>query len=197
MRFALLITWLLISTTAYGKTILVIGDSISAGYGVELEDGWVNLLRQRLQERGDYQVINASISGNTSTMGVGRTPSLLEKHQPDVVIIELGGNDGLQGHPLKVLERNLSEMTRLSQEAGADVLLVGIQIPPNYGRRYTDEFFATFPRVAKQFGVALVPFILDKVATVDELMQNDGVHPTPEAQPILLDNLWPHLEPLL
>lgn len=178
-------------------TVLVIGDSISAGYNVELEDGWVNLLRQRLQEQGDYRVINASISGNTSTMGVGRTPSLLKKHQPDIVIIELGGNDGLQGHPVKVMRNNLGTMVDLSQKADAKVLLVGIQIPPNYGKRYTDEFFATFPDIAEQYDVPLVPFILDKVATVDELMQNDGVHPTADAQPILLDNIWPYLEPLL
>lgn len=197
MRFALLIGLLLVSTGAFSKTILVIGDSISAGYGVELEDGWVNLLRDRVQSQGDHEVINASISGNTTTMGVGRTPTLLKKHQPDVVIIELGGNDGLQGHPLKVLERNLSEMTRIAKDAGAQVLLVGIQIPPNYGSRYTQEFFATFPRVAKQFDVPLVPFILDQVATVEELMQDDGVHPTTGAQPQLLENVWPHLAPLL
>lgn len=197
MRVALFFVVLLFSAAAFSKTILVIGDSISAGYGVELEDGWVNLLRERLQEQGDHDVINASISGNTTTMGIGRTPALLEKHQPDVVIIELGGNDGLQGHPLKVLERNLSEMTRLSKEAGAQVLLVGIQIPPNYGGRYTREFFATYPRIAEQFDVPLVPFILDKVATEENLMQNDGVHPTSEAQPLLLENVWPHLKPLL
>lgn len=197
MRFILLTGLLLLSTGAFSKTILVIGDSISAGYGVELEDGWVNLLRERVQEQGDHEVINASISGNTTTMGVGRTPPLLKKYQPDIVIIELGGNDGLQGHPLKVLERNLGEMTRMSREAGAQVLLVGIQIPPNYGGRYTQEFFATFPRVAEQFNVPLVPFILDRVATVDGLMQSDGVHPTPGAQPILLENVWPHLKPLL
>lgn len=197
MRTALIITILMLSANAFGKTLLVIGDSISAGYGVELKDGWVNLLRERLQEKGDYQVVNASISGNTTTMGVGRTPALLRKHQPDLVIIELGGNDGLQGHPLKVMERNLSEMIRLSQQAGARVLLVGIQIPPNYGSRYTREFLETFPRVAEEFDVPLVPFILDKVATRDELMQRDGVHPTAEAQPLLLENVWPHLEPLL
>lgn len=197
MRVAAFFLILLFSTSAFSKTILVIGDSISAGYGVELEDGWVNLLRQRLQDKGDYEVVNASISGNTTTMGVGRTQALLKKHHPDVVIIELGGNDGLQGHPLKVMERNLSEMVRLSQDAGAKVLLIGIQIPPNYGSRYTEEFFETFPRVAKKFDVPLVPFILDKVATVDSLMQNDGVHPTAEAQPLLLDNVWPYLEPLL
>ncbi|MGQ9426355.1 arylesterase [Gilvimarinus sp. F26214L] len=197
MRIAVVLFALLFSSTVFSKTILVIGDSISAGYGVELEDGWVNLLRQRVQEFGEYEVVNASISGNTTTMGVGRTPALLKKHAPDIVIIELGGNDGLQGHPLKVVERNLSQMVRMSRESGADVLLVGIQIPPNYGRRYTEEFFSTFTTVAEKFDVPLVPFILDKVATEDGLMQADGVHPTTEAQPILLENVWPYLEPLL
>jgi acyl-CoA thioesterase-1 len=197
MRTALIVIFLFFSANAFSKTVLVIGDSISAGYGVELEDGWVNLLRERLQEKGDYEVVNASISGDTTTMGVGRTPALLKKHEPDLVIIELGGNDGLQGHPLKVMERNLDEMVRLSQEAGAQVLLVGIQIPPNYGSRYTREFFEIFPRVAEKFDVPLVPFILERVATVEDLMQRDGVHPTTEAQPLLLENVWPHLEPLL
>lgn len=197
MRLAVLVITFLFSTVAFGKTVLVLGDSISAGYGVELEDGWVNLLRERLAEKGEYQVVNASISGNTTTMGVGRLPALLKKHEPDVVIIELGGNDGLQGHPLKVMERNLTQMVQFSQDAGTQVLLVGIQIPPNYGSRYTREFFATFANVAEKFDVPLVPFILDKVATVGNLMQGDGVHPTAEAQPILLENVWPHLEPLL
>src|SRR5690606_7280656 len=146
------------SAGAFGKSVLVIGDSISAGYGMAVEETWVNLLQQRLDERGEYQVINASISGNTTTMGVGRTPALLKKHQPDIVIIELGGNDGLQGHPLQVMESNLNRMVQLSRDAGADVLLVGIQIPPNYGPRYTREFSAVFSTVAEAHQVPLVPF---------------------------------------
>src|SRR5690606_37337165 len=161
MRPALLLTLLfstlVFSATAFGKTLLVLGDSISAGYGVELEDGWVNLLRERLEERGDYQVINASISGNTTTMGAGRLAPLLKKHSPDIVIIELGGNDGLQGHPVKVMERNLSEMVRRSQEAGAKVLLVGIQIPPNYGSRYAREDFHNIHQVQDKFDVPRRP----------------------------------------
>ncbi|GAB1256583.1 arylesterase [Aurantivibrio plasticivorans] len=191
------LTTLAASGTTYAKTVLVIGDSISAGYGVELKDGWVNLLRERLNQQGEYTVINASISGNTTSMGLARTPGLLRKHQPDIVIIELGGNDGLQGHPLKVLHKNLSKITELSQAAGADVLLVGIQIPPNYGSRYTEEFFGTFPKVAEEHQVPLVPFILDEVAIYPELMQRDGIHPTADAQPKLLENVWPHFEALI
>lgn len=197
MRSVLLCIVLFFSAGAFGKSILVIGDSISAGYGMAVEETWVNLLQKRLDGQGDYQVINASISGNTTTMGVGRTPALLEMHQPDIVIIELGGNDGLQGHPLQVMENNLNKMVELSKNAGADVLLVGIQIPPNYGPRYTREFFAVFSTVAKAHQVPLVPFILEDVATVDGLMQSDGIHPNAEAQPILLNNIWPYLEPLL
>lgn len=197
MRAVLLTIVVFFSTGAFAKSILVIGDSISAGYGMAVEETWVNLLQQRLDHRGDYQVINASISGNTTTMGVGRTPNLLEKYQPDIVIIELGGNDGLQGHPLQVMEANLNKMVELSKNAGARVLLTGIQIPPNYGPRYTREFLAVFPRVADAHQVPLVPFILEGVATEGELMQADGIHPNAEAQSILLDNVWPYLEPLL
>lgn len=197
MRAVFLTIIVFFSTGAFAKSILIIGDSISAGYGMALEESWVSLLQQRLASEGGYRVINASISGNTTTMGVGRTPSLLEKYQPDIVIIELGGNDGLQGHPLQVMEANLSKMVELSKAAGAQVLLAGIQIPPNYGPRYTREFFAVFPRVAEAQQIPLVPFILEGVATVDGLMQQDGIHPNAEAQPILLDNVWPYLEPLL
>ncbi|GAB1261111.1 arylesterase [Aurantivibrio plasticivorans] len=197
MRILIFLALLSVSLFSQAKTVLVIGDSISAGYGVELKDGWVNLLRERLNQQGEYTVINASISGNTSSMGLARTPGLLRKHQPDIVIIELGGNDGLQGHPLKVLHKNLSKITELSKTAGADVLLVGIQIPPNYGTRYTEEFFGTFPKVAEEHQVPLVPFILDEVAIYPELMQRDGIHPTTEAQPQLLENIWPYFEPLI
>ena len=197
MRPIILFLFFLLPSISQAKTILVLGDSLSAGYGVELKDGWVNLLRERLNEQGEYTVVNASISGNTTSMGLARIPSLLKKYEPNIVIIELGGNDGLQGHPVKVLERNLSKMTELSKASGAKVLLVGIQIPPNYGARYTDEFFATFPKVAKEHSVPLVPFILDNVATNPELMQRDGVHPKAEAQPQILENIWPYFEQLI
>ncbi len=179
--------------------ILILGDSLSAGYGINVEDGWVRLLENRLNDKApnSYKVINASISGNTTSMGAGRLPKLLRTHKPNIVIIELGGNDGLQGHPLKLMRTNLSNMIELSQAANAKVLLAGIQIPPNYGKRYADEFFASFGLIAEKYNVALVPFMLDDIAIHPELMQPDGVHPKAKAQPKLLDNIWLHLEKLL
>jgi len=187
----------LFSFSTHAKTILVIGDSISAGYGIELKDGWVALLDKKLQLQGDYEVINASVSGDTTAMGLARTESLLAKHKPDIVLIELGGNDGLRGFPIKVIKNNLEKIAGLSLAIEAKVLLVGIQIPPNYGSRYTKEFFNTFQVVSEELSIPLAPFILDEVATKPELMQNDGVHPTAEAQGMLLDNVWPFLAPLL
>lgn len=195
--FLSLILISLFSFSAHAKTILVIGDSISAGYGIELKDGWVALLDEKLNQQGEYEVINASVSGDTTAMGLARTESLLAKHKPDIVLIELGGNDGLRGFPIKVIKSNLEKIARLSLSAEAKVLLVGIQIPPNYGSRYTKEFFNTFQTVSEELSVPLVPFILDEVAIKPELMQNDGVHPTAEAQGMLLDNVWPFVEPLL
>ncbi|GLS24654.1 arylesterase [Marinibactrum halimedae] len=181
------------------KTILVVGDSISAAYGLDEKQGWVHLLNKRLQsgEYKDFLAVNASISGNTTGDGLGRLNPLLKAHQPSVVIIELGGNDGLRGYPVKIMERNLRTMISKSQAAGARVLLVGIEIPPNYGERYTQLFRKTFNTVATDTNVLFVPFILDKIATQADLMQDDGIHPTSEAQPMLLDNIWPKLEPLL
>lgn len=196
MRY-FLIFLLLLCCGANAKTVLIIGDSISAGYGIELKDGWVALLDEKLNQQGEYEVINASVSGDTTAMGLARTESLLAKHKPDIVLIELGGNDGLRGFPIKVIKNNLEKIARLSLSTKAKVLLVGIQIPPNYGSRYTNEFFKTFQVVAEELVLPLVPFILDEVAIKPELMQNDGVHPTAEAQVMLLDNVWPFVEPLL
>lgn len=197
MKCLLIVVLLTFTNPGFAKSLLVVGDSISAGYGIELEQGWVNLLRQRLVKRGDYSVHNASVSGDTTQIGVARLPTLLKENEPDIVIIELGGNDGLRGFPLKVMENNLRKMIETSQNYGAQVLLVGIQIPPNYGSRYTEQFFQTYFKLAEEYEVPLVPFILDKVALEPELMQNDGIHPTAEGQPILLDNVWPVLKPLL
>jgi len=191
MKAFLFLFLLGLSNLSFAKTILVVGDSISAGYGIELEQGWVNLLRTRLVGKG------ASVSGDTTQIGAARLATLLEQHQPDIVIIELGGNDGLRGFPLKVMETNLRKMIQQTQDSKAQVLLVGIQIPPNYGPRYTDQFFQTYFKLAEEFAIPLVPFILDKVALEPELMQDDGIHPTTEGQPLLLDNVWPVLEPLL
>ena len=197
MRIFLFVALIFGVSLVHAKTILVVGDSISAGYGIELEQGWVNLLRHKLKEMGDYEVINASVSGDTTQIGAARLPTLLKQHSPDIVVLELGGNDGLRGFPLKVMENNLRQMTETVLNNQAKVLLVGIQIPPNYGPRYTEEFFAIYDKIAEEFEVPLVPFILDKVALLPELMQDDGIHPKAEGQQQLLDNVWPYLEPLL
>lgn len=178
--------------------VLVLGDSLSAGYGIDPREGWVELLQQRLdREMYNYRVVNASVSGDTTSGGRARLGKLLEAHSPAIVILELGGNDGLRGQPLRLMRRNLSEMIEQSHNAEAKVLLVGMQIPPNYGARYTSTFADTYTELASEFDVALVPFFLDKVALNEKLMQSDGIHPRAEAQSQLLDNLWPHLTPLL
>jgi len=183
---------------ASGSTILVFGDSLSAAYGVRPEQGWVTLLTQRLQTQGyGYQVINASVSGETSSGGLERLPRALSLHAPDILILELGANDGLRGLPVNAMHDNLAEMVRLAQAAGARVLLVAIRIPPNYGPRYTDEFGRAYGEIAQKYHLPLVPFLLEKVALDAALMQEDGLHPNAAAQPIILDTVWPHLKPLL
>ncbi|PTY38661.1 arylesterase [Saccharospirillum sp. MSK14-1] len=173
-------------------TLLVMGDSLSAGYGIDPQDGWVNLLAQRLDEQGaSHQVINASISGETSRGGLDRLPALLEQHQPDLVLLELGANDGLRGYPVPRITTNLSRMIELSQRAGAEVILLGIQLPPNFGTRYTEPFFQQYAELADQFELRYLPFLLEGVALTDALMQDDGLHPTAAAQPQVLDNVWP------
>jgi acyl-CoA thioesterase-1 len=180
------------------RTVLVMGDSLSAAYGVPTESAWVNLLRQRLDARDlSWQVINASISGETTDGGQRRLPEILDKHSPEIVIIELGGNDGLRGFPPGVTRNNLADMITRSQDAGATPLLVGMQMPPNYGKRYTKAFAAIYPELAEEHGIPFVPFFLEGIYNSDGLMQDDGIHPTAEAQPKLLDNLWPVLNPLL
>ncbi|MCP8898011.1 arylesterase [Gilvimarinus xylanilyticus] len=187
-----------LSTLASANTVLVMGDSLSAGYGIDLEDGWVQQLRTKLEEtHPQYQVINASVSGETTTGGRARLNKLLQTHSPSIVVIELGGNDGLRGQPLNIVRENLSDMIKQSQQAEARVLLVGMQIPPNYGARYTQAFSELFAELAKEHETALVPFLLDGVALDKNLMQNDSIHPTAEAQPRILDNIWPVLEPIL
>lgn len=184
---------------AASGTILVLGDSLSAGYGVPTGQGWVTLLQQRLDETqpADWNVINASISGETTDGGLRRLPDLLERHQPDIVIIELGGNDGLRGFPPSVITDNLTQIIELSRQAGARVLLAGIQMPPNYGPRYTQAFAEIYPTLARSLSTSLVPFILAGIYDQPELMQGDAMHPNASAQPRLLDNVWPVLKPLL
>jgi acyl-CoA thioesterase-1 len=179
--------------------ILVLGDSISAGYGLENPDlGWVGLLRERLKTRHkEWSVVNDSISGDTSAGGLARIDELLDVHEPSILILELGGNDGLRGLAPARLRENLAAIITRSKAAGARVLLVGMRIPPNYGRRYTELFEAVFPALAHERNVAFVPFMLEGVGDNRSLMQHDGLHPNGEAQPILLDRVWEKLQPLL
>ena len=181
-----------------GKTVLVLGDSISAAYGLQTENGepgWVQLLRQRLGPR--HRVVNASISGDTTVGGLTRLPRTLAVHKPDIVIIELGGNDGLRGYPVTSIRANLLAMTEAVLAAGAKPVLAGMRMPPNLGPRYTRAFHELYTGIAADTGAALVPFLLEGVATDEALMQRDGIHPNAKAQPLLLDNVWPVLEPLL
>jgi acyl-CoA thioesterase-1 len=183
---------------ASAATLLVLGDSISAGFGLDIRQGWVNLLQQRLNAEGlDYQVVNASISGDTSAGGLARLAPLLATHKPALVVVELGGNDGLRGQPPAQLQQNLAEIIRQSQKAGAKVLLLGMKLPPNYGARYGEMFTQVYLQLASVEKVPLVPFFLEGVGGVPMLMQGDGIHPTAAAQPRLLENLWPQLQPLL
>jgi acyl-CoA thioesterase-1 len=186
------------ASAASDRSILVLGDSLSAAYGIKPAQGWVALLQKRLQDQGYGQrVVNASVSGETSSGGLQRLPRALQLHKPGIVIIELGSNDGLRGLPLSVTRDNLTKMVAAAKKAGAEVVLVGMQMPPNYGVRYTAEFAALFRELATRNGLALVPFLLESVALNDKLMQADGLHPNVNGQPIILDNVWPHLEPLL
>lgn len=174
------------------QKILVLGDSISAAYGMSLEQGWVAQLATQLQQqRGQTNVVNASISGETTAGGLRRLPALLQEHQPTVVIIELGANDGLRGYPLKTLEDNLTQLAQLSQQAGARVILLPMEIPPNYGTRYTTGFRESFRQVANDTDSVLAPFMLEGVATDPLLMQDDGLHPSVAAQPLMLKNVLP------
>lgn len=181
------------------STLLIVGDSLSAAYGVQTDEAWVALLRARLDSEGleQWEVVNASISGETTDGGLRRLPRLLKQNNPDVVVIELGGNDGLRGFPPQVIENNLARMIEQVREAGAQPLLVGMQIPPNYGERYTQAFAGIFPKLARQYDTALVEFFLAGIYDQDGMMQDDGIHPTAEAQSQLLANIWPQLESLL
>ena len=181
-----------------GNTLLVLGDSISAAYGMSLDKGWVALLAERLATtHPDYRVVNASISGETTNGALGRLDSLLGQHKPQVVVIELGGNDGLRGFPVSELRQNLDQLALRSRAAGAQVVMVSIQIPPNYGSRYTTSFHESYALAAENTDSILAPFILDGIATNPELMQADGIHPRPEAQADMLNNMLPYIEKAL
>ncbi len=178
--------------------MLVLGDSLSAGFGMDVDQTWVAMLEARLQSEGyGYRVINASISGDTTGNGRRRLPRALSLHQPEIVIIELGGNDGLRGLPVEVMHSNLEDMVIRAREAGALVVLAGILIPPNYGEDYANEFAAVYPALADKYRLPLIPFFMDGVALVPGKMQADGIHPNTEAQPILMNNVWQVLWPAL
>lgn len=178
--------------------ILVWGDSLSAAYGIPRESGWVQLLQQRLREQGyPHRVVNGSISGETTAGGLARLPQALKAHRPAIVVVELGGNDGLRGLPLEQLRANLARLVRLSRDAGAQVLLCEMQIPPNYGAAYTQGFQRTFAEVARAERARRVPFLLADIATDATAFQDDGIHPTVASQPKLLDAVWPVLHSVL
>lgn len=186
------------AVAAEAPRILVLGDSISAGHGVAADSGWVDHLRRRLEREGyRYTVVNASISGDTTSGGFARLPVALERHQPEIVVIELGGNDGLRGLPIDAMEANLVRMVERTRAAGAEPLLLGIRLPPNYGPAYVDRFTAVYRRVAERADVPLVPRVLAGVGERREWMQPDGIHPNAGGQRRILDNVWPALEPML
>lgn len=204
MKFAYSIVVFLLSllpATAFADdepVILVLGDSLSAAYNMEISDAWPSLLQDRLDEHGHtYRVFNSSITGETTQGGVTRLPRLLQEYQPAIVLIELGGNDGLRGIPLEVSRANLSSMIDASRAAGAQVILSEMRIPPNYGKTYTERFNAMFHELAEQASVNLLPFLLQDVALEPGMMQADGIHPTEAAQPIILDEVWNVLQPML
>ncbi len=180
------------------QSILVLGDSLSAAYGMPVEQGWVALMRQRIEQQSTgIEVVNASISGETTQGGITRLPALLEQHAPGILILELGANDGLRGTPLPVIRQNLDRLISLGQEAGAKVLLLGIRLPPNYGPRYSDGFYSIFAELSESQQVARVPFLMEGVALERHLMQDDGLHPNSAAQSRLLENVWPAVRQLI
>lgn len=198
LRFLLLLILTAVAPAHAARTILVFGDSLSAGYGLPNGSGWVSLLEHRLKrDRLDYTVINASISGETTLGGRNRIVAALTEHQPAVVIVQLGGNDGLRGNSIEETRRNLIAIVEASRKAGAKVLLVGMRIPPNYGKVYTRRFEALYAEVARQQNAALVPFMLQGFADKREWFQSDGIHPAIEAQPRILDNIYRRLRALL
>ena len=181
---------------ASAKTILILGDSLSAGYGIDAKQGWVNLLQQRLDQQypKQHKVVNASVSGETTSGALARLPKLLQTYQPEIVVIELGGNDGLRGQPPQMIQKNLAQLVQLSQKQQASVLLFGMKIPPNYGTAYSSAFEKNYKVVSQQYKVKLLPFFLEGVAGHKNLIQNDQIHPNAKAQPILLNLAYPYIK---
>jgi len=194
----LLLLLLFAPTLVSAQIILVVGDSLSAAYGIPVEQGWVALLQQRLDSAGyPYRIVNASISGDTTANARARLPQALASHEPAVVLLELGGNDGLRGLSLTAMKGNLAAMISSLQQTGAQLLLIGVQLPPNYGPRYTDRFQAVYRELAREHDVALLPSLVDGIGTEQNLMQSDGIHPNATAQPLIRDRVWEELLPLL
>jgi acyl-CoA thioesterase-1 len=198
LLFAVIVSLISMSVIAKPPIIIVLGDSISAGYGIKVDEGWVALLQKKLLEaKINYNISNASISGDTSAGGLARIDPLLTAHKPAIVLLQLGANDGLRGLSPVQMKSNLSEIVHRAQKAGAKVILLGMKIPPNYGKRYIDMFYNVYPQLAKELDIPFVPFLLEDVALNKDLMQADGLHPNAKAQPILANKIEPYLFPLL
>jgi len=189
----------LIPTLVSAKTILILGDSLSAGYGIDAKQGWVHLLQQRLDQQypKQHKVVNASISGETTSGALARLPKLLQTYRPEVVVIELGGNDGLRGQPPQMIQKNLAQLVQLSQKQKAHVLLFGMKIPPNYGTAYSKAFENNYKVISQQYRVKLLPFFLEGVAGQKHLIQNDQIHPNAKAQPMMLNLAYPYIKDAL
>ena len=188
----------LLPLPAMAKSIVVMGDSVSAAYGMEVQQGWVALLQKKLgEQQADYIINNESISGDTSAGGLARVDQALSRHKPDWLLLELGGNDGLRGSSVTEMKNNLAEIVRRAQKAGARVLLLAMRLPPNYGKRYIDSFYDVYPQLSSEMNIPFVPFILEDVALHPELVQADGLHPNAKAQPVIAERIWKYLLPLL
>ena len=194
--YLVLLALCLSPTWVFAKTVMVLGDSISAGYGIEPQQAWVNLLQKRLDQQypKQHKVVNASVSGETTSGALARLPKLLQTHKPNVVVIELGGNDGLRGQPPQMIQKNLAQLIQQSQKAHATVVVLGMKIPPNYGTAYSKAFENNYKVVSQQYKVKLLPFFLEGVAGNKNLMQKDLVHPNSKAQPILLNLAYPYIK---
>ena len=194
--YLVLLALCLSPTWVFAKTVMVLGDSISAGYGIEPQQAWVNLLQKRLNQQypKQHKVVNASVSGETTSGALARLPKLLQTHRPDVVVIELGGNDGLRGQPPQMIQKNLANLIQHSQKAKAKVVIFGMKMPPNYGSAYSKAFENNYKVVSQQYKVKLLPFFMEGIAGNKQLMQKDLIHPNAKAQPILLNNAYPYIK---
>ena len=186
----------LVPASSFAKTIMIVGDSLSAGYGINPQQGWVNLLQLRLNQQfpKQHKVVNASVSGETTSGALARLPKLLQVHKPDIVVIELGGNDGLRGQPPQMIQKNLAQLVQQSQRSKAQVIVLGMKIPPNYGTAYSTAFENNYKVISQQYKVKLMPFFMQGIAGQKSLMQQDQIHPNATAQKILLDNAYPYIK---